>query len=345
MIEPDGININPRHARIGPGITPIQPGSVIALRFFVVIIFTVCMNVVDASAEWRIDIESTTVNPGETGVTLDITAYWDLTLLGLTIPVAVREIDPGAFWTGTLPYDTLGNAASHPFVHGVTWNWDSPWAFLAEDVTPAWNIMPGHQCNPPADTQYDGVSPDHFVVNVLGALSGTPPEPLGRPIITLTFDVADIEGQFEFDTACFSASLSTVLMIDDQMPVVDHGPTGTGEFTFNKGIITVQESSGILETDGAVPGAFTLRQNYPNPFNTNTLIEFSLAEDSHLTLEIFDILGRKITTLVDGFTSAGRHLARWSGKNDWGESVGSGVYFCRLTTGARSELKTMVLLK
>ena len=94
----------------------------------------------NATAEWRVDIESKVVAARETGVTIDITAYWDSPLAGFALPVIVREIDPGSFWTGTLPYDTGGNAGYHPYIHGVAWNWVGPWAYLVEAVRPAPSI-------------------------------------------------------------------------------------------------------------------------------------------------------------------------------------------------------------
>ncbi len=299
------------------------------------------MSVSDALAEWRIDFESKTVGVGETGVTLEITASWDDSLLSLSIPVIVREIDPGAFWAGALPYDTGANAANHPFVHGVTWNWDSPWAFLVEEVKPSAGLRSEDRCHPAADTSYDGVSPDQLVINAAGMPPGAPPEPEGRAVITLTFDIAGVEGQFEFDTACFSEALHSIFLVDGQFPPVNHGH----EALFNKGVITVTTPDGILESDNAIPGKWTLSQNHPNPFNTNTLIAFSLAEDGKAGLEVFDILGRKVAALVDEFLPAGCHQASWNGENDRGVEVGSGVYFYRLTAADRTEIKKMILLK
>lgn len=189
-----------------------------------------------ASAEWRVDIESKGVTLNETGVTLDVIAYWDIGLGGFTVPVVVREIDPGSFWTGVLPYDTNGNAYYHPYVHGVTWTWSNLWATLAEEMRPG---VPQDICATEGDVGYDGVSPDHMCFNAAGSGSGTPAEPTGRAVVTITFDVTGSTGSFEFDTACFTGSLFTIFMIDNQFPPVDHGPSGTGETSFSKGTVTI----------------------------------------------------------------------------------------------------------
>jgi len=88
-----------------------------------------------------------------------------------------------------------------------------------------------------------------------------------------------------------------------------------------------------------------LEQNYPNPFNPSTMISFYLPSDSPVRLEIFDINGRLVRKLADGALPAGAHRRSWDGKNASGERVSSGVYFYRLTAGAKQLSRKMVLLK
>jgi len=189
----------------------------------------------DAHADWRVEIESKTVEPNDVGVTLALSAHWDTPITALIVPVVVREIAPGSFWTGNLPYDTLGNGFYHPHVQGVTWNWIAPWATLIEEMRPG---VPSGSCLVEGDVGYDGVSPDHFTVTAVGTQS-TYPEPSGRVFMVITFDVNGNPGDFEFDTACFSNTVYTMVMVDNAFPPVDHGPAGTGEATFGKGIVTI----------------------------------------------------------------------------------------------------------
>ncbi len=88
-----------------------------------------------------------------------------------------------------------------------------------------------------------------------------------------------------------------------------------------------------------------MAQNYPNPFNPNTSIEFYLAERSYVRLEVFDLLGRRVRTLIKGVAAAGRHQIAWDGKTDRGGQASSGVYLYRMTAGRYSESRKMILLK
>jgi hypothetical protein len=97
--------------------------------------------------------------------------------------------------------------------------------------------------------------------------------------------------------------------------------------------------------DDAVGEKFGLSQNMPNPFNPKTTIAFSLTTPSDVVLEIFDVAGRKVATLVDERLPAGPYNAEWTGFSDGGERVASGVYFYRLRAGERETSRKMVLLK
>ena len=90
----------------------------------------------------------------------------------------------------------------------------------------------------------------------------------------------------------------------------------------------------------AKPEALVLSQNHPNPFNPYTSIEYRLPSNGHVRLEVFDITGRLVDKLVDGYSHAGTHMAVWNTNNH-----SSGSYFYRLSFGGFSETKKMVLLK
>jgi hypothetical protein len=95
-----------------------------------------------------------------------------------------------------------------------------------------------------------------------------------------------------------------------------------------------------------IPLQFALSQNYPNPFNPTTTIEFSLARAVPVELKIYDLLGREVATLIDGNAmNPGRYMMRWDGRNRYGQSVATGVYFYRLVAGDFVQSKKMVLVK
>ena len=94
-----------------------------------------------------------------------------------------------------------------------------------------------------------------------------------------------------------------------------------------------------------LPKVTALRQNQPNPFNPVTQIRFDLARDGHVRLEIFDVSGRHVRTLVDQNLKRQQHSVSWNGMDDAGRRVASGVYLYRLVTDDDTMTRRMVLLK
>jgi hypothetical protein len=102
-------------------------------------------------------------------------------------------------------------------------------------------------------------------------------------------------------------------------------------------------------TSAALPETFALLQNYPNPFNPETRISYQLSDDAEIRLEVYDMLGVKVRTLVSGVQSAGHHTASWNATDDAGNRVPSGVYLARMTARNSetnwNDMKKMLLLK
>ena len=85
--------------------------------------------------------------------------------------------------------------------------------------------------------------------------------------------------------------------------------------------------------------------NYPNPFNSKTTISYNISVNNIVRIEIYDIQGNKIKTLVNEYQAAGNHSVIWNGKDERGQSVYGGVYFCRITAGKFFFIKEMILIK
>jgi hypothetical protein len=85
---------------------------------------------------------------------------------------------------------------------------------------------------------------------------------------------------------------------------------------------------------------FTLHQNYPNPFNPSTTIRFSLPKREHVTLKVFDVLGREVATVVDGEMEAGEHTVIYNASG-----LPSGVYLYRLEVGNFIRTRRMVIIR
>ncbi|MCH8027852.1 MAG: T9SS type A sorting domain-containing protein [candidate division Zixibacteria bacterium] len=100
----------------------------------------------------------------------------------------------------------------------------------------------------------------------------------------------------------------------------------------------------IEEPGDILPSAFALRQNYPNPFNIETVIEFDLPRASEVEFKIINILGQLVYNVTNRY-SAGSHIIYWDGSTNSGQTVGSGVYYYRITAGDFVSSKKMILLK
>ncbi|MGD9489783.1 MAG: T9SS type A sorting domain-containing protein [Calditrichaceae bacterium] len=109
---------------------------------------------------------------------------------------------------------------------------------------------------------------------------------------------------------------------------------------------TNQMPSAIGDDDlGTLPKVYTLNQNYPNPFNPVTTITYTLAKSGKVKLDIYNVLGQKVRTLIDGNATAGLHVDQWNGLDNNGKKVASGVYFYKLEAGEFTAIKKMIMIK
>ena len=104
--------------------------------------------------------------------------------------------------------------------------------------------------------------------------------------------------------------------------------------------IVVVSPTAIGDQPSSIPDQFEISQNYPNPFNARTAIEYSLPQDSHVRIAVYNLLGQNIETLVDQNMPAGSHLVLWNA-ND----VPTGVYFYRIEAGDFFQTRKMLLAK
>ncbi|HQL23741.1 MAG TPA: T9SS type A sorting domain-containing protein [candidate division Zixibacteria bacterium] len=150
--------------------------------------------------------------------------------------------------------------------------------------------------------------------------------------------------------------LTRVGLLDLQGEV--HLPQGSttlftvpGEVTLVDGLVADMSHQSMIARIGGkssspnLPRRFELAQNYPNPFNPTTVIQFALPVATHVRLEVINILGQTVTTLVDRQMEAGYQSVEWNSTNSDGSRVASGVYFYRLEAGTFRDTKKMLLLK
>jgi hypothetical protein len=108
-------------------------------------------------------------------------------------------------------------------------------------------------------------------------------------------------------------------------------------------IAIVKDSTMVAVSQGeGHASSFALYQNYPNPFNPSTMIRFNVMRREHVTLKIFDVLGREVVTLVDRVVEPGEHTAVFSALE---HQVSSGTYFYRMAAGGFVQTKKFILLE
>ncbi|MGH8004151.1 MAG: FlgD immunoglobulin-like domain containing protein [Limisphaerales bacterium] len=164
-------------------------------------------------------------------------------------------------------------------------------------------------------------------------------QPGNDAVAYLHFTVTDAQlGEVVLDEDKSRAPQHTMLLIenrvvDDGREVIDFAP----EFT--------KTPIPLKPTGSTLPKEYSLRGNYPNPFNAKTIISFALPQESRVTLDIYNILGQKVKTLVDGAMPAGYHNLEWNGTDANGLGVSSGVYLYKLKADNFTRVNRMTLLK
>lgn len=147
-----------------------------------------------------------------------------------------------------------------------------------------------------------------------------------------------------------TGALNQLVTISPYVDSTHGGPffaLANGTTTFTPTVLNgwVSYQYGDINQPDNTPQQFQLAQNYPNPFNARTEIRFTLTDKSQVTLDIFDILGRRVKTLVNGNYDAGIYTANWDGTDAEGNQISSGIYFYSISVNDKNETHKMVLLK
>ena len=110
--------------------------------------------------------------------------------------------------------------------------------------------------------------------------------------------------------------------------------------------VVIETNALSLDENLSIPTQFALHQNYPNPFNPSTQISFDIPEGSEgVTLNIYNVLGKKVSTLINNSMNPGRHKVEWNAKDNEGNPVASGIYFYELNTPSFTSRKKMLLIR
>lgn len=133
-------------------------------------------------------------------------------------------------------------------------------------------------------------------------------------------------------------------MVTEDRSLGVHNP----QYVYSLLAVTLQKldpTTDIKPIDNTRPQAFVLDQNYPNPFNPTTTIKYTIPKAGNVKIEIYDITGRLVTTLVNANQATGTYSVVWNGRNSSGQQVGSGIYLYRLQAKDFVAVKKMVMLK
>jgi hypothetical protein len=183
------------------------------------------------------------------------------------------------------------------------------------------------------------VSPVHYSVGGITFGGGIP---AGSNLLLATFKL-NVNGLL-LDSICID-TLSTPTQ-PDPLFVTE----GTAEYIprwYSSKFCFITDVKDIKgDMSAALPQNFDLKQNYPNPFNATTQIRFDLPKSSHVKLEIFNVLGQKVKTLVDEELQAGYKQVTWDGKDQRGNLVSTGIYFYRIRAENQfTDMRKMLLIK
>ena len=145
------------------------------------------------------------------------------------------------------------------------------------------------------------------------------------------------------------AKLNFVFMDDDDYGSAAGSTTAGGGFTnsaLRYAAIDIDFSGNSSFDDVTVtPNADLLSQNYPNPFNPTTTIAFNMIEAGDVSIEVFNVKGQKVKTLINEHMVVGDHTLIWEGTNDSNQKVSSGIYFYKMKSANYSSTKKMILMK
>ena len=198
---------------------------------------------------------------------------------------------------------------------------------------------------------------DNFTIE----LEGVPP---------VRWNIEDVSGPVENGNECNQATavvdgfddLTLKFKTHDVISVLDEVENGDEIFLILTGklldgtpiegrdCILINSSGGKLvksvsQDEMTAKERYMLNQNNPNPFNSETVISYSIPEKSDVILNVFNVVGKKVRTLVDTQMYAGHHSVIWDGRDDYGRAVSDGIYFYGIYVGAYRKVMRMLLLK
>jgi hypothetical protein len=177
--------------------------------------------------------------------------------------------------------------------------------------------------------------------------------------ISLSWDMSEAEDfqYFQIERSSITAGIDTVVRVElIENTYEDLNLVRNVEYSYrlaaydyagNRSEFTEPVSAILLSVDplSLIPEVFALHQNYPNPFNPTTKIRYDLPIEKYVSINIYDVTGRKIKSLLNVNQEAGYRSINWNATNDLGQSVSAGMYIYTIQAGEFRQTRKMVLLK
>ncbi|MFC1564802.1 T9SS type A sorting domain-containing protein [candidate division KSB1 bacterium] len=132
--------------------------------------------------------------------------------------------------------------------------------------------------------------------------------------------------------------------ITNKVRVIGQEMVITGDNQYSSSLLNFTFEKSDVNTDSTV-FSFELKQNYPNPFNSTTNILYKLPQSAKVIISIYNILGQKVKVLENRLHNSGTHTAQWNGKDESGDLLASGIYFCRIDAGGFKKSIKLLLIR
>lgn len=166
-------------------------------------------------------------------------------------------------------------------------------------------------------------------------------------VIKMYYQESELDTILEQNLALFESNDngSTWVKKGGAVDIVNNNVSLAGVNSFALWSLNDKDYPTSIDNESVQPKNFLLKQNYPNPFNPSTVIQYQLAENSFVTLKIYDVLGKEVTSLVNEFQNAGQYAVKFSTEQLEQNTISSGKYFYRLEAGNFNSVKKMILIK
>ncbi len=254
-------------------------------------------------------------------------------------PVVVPVVTPGQIFD--VPVYLFADEAIAAFTLGLKWSSPSNIRYHSAVINPAWTT------DPYSFTASFDRSDTAIGLVGLGAYTFDTDNPIPasndpQVIFTVKFQTKTgaVPALITIDSSFFPPGGPWLLSPAS-------GATGDGicpEYVHAADLVDIRLP--VQEFDGPVlPQTYSIDQNNPNPFNPTTSINFALPTAAKTRIDVFNILGQKVKTLVDEYLTAGNKRVEWDGTDDRGNAVASGIYLYKMTANDFTETKKMMLMK